>query len=108
MLTVNIENAAFISEALRQIRIYISQDDQLAKMVPFVIQEKGHREKSRFEKLLCYEIDLQAIAVLKEHHNEWMIDPSLFEDHIKSSQWAAMTPWTRAISDHLETEQDKV
>ena len=97
-----------VSDALQQIRALMYKNNELAKMIPFVVKERGQKEKSRFENLLDYDLDQRTIELLNKHLDEWMAQPSIFENYIKSSQWALMNPWTRAASDHLETEQDDI
>ena len=97
-----------IIDALLQIRGLMLENDELVKLIPFVIKHKSQNEKARFEKLLCYELDDQTLDDLEQNHKDWMTDPSLFTNKIKSSEQAVSDPWTRAISEYLDTAHDNV
>jgi len=86
----------------------MSKNQALAKIIPFVIKDTSYNEHARSENLLGYVLDHQTLNFLDEYHDRWLTDQSFFENHIKSSQWASLNPWTRAASDHLETEQDLI
>lgn len=105
LMTVT-QNATILSDALCQIRAMMSKNQALAKMIPFVIKDRSYNEIARSENLLGYVLDHQTINFLDKYHESWLADPSFFENHIESSQWASLNPWTRAAADHLETEQD--
>ena len=102
------QDAATITDALKQIRESLSNSKPLAKKIPLVVKEKSQNEKARSENLLHYVPDMKTIDVLEQYHDIWLQDPALFEDHITSSQWAAMDPWRRITSATLEAKQDIV
>jgi hypothetical protein len=80
----------------------------LANKIPLIVKEKSQNDKARFENLLHYVIDRKTIDLLEQYHDAWLKTPALFDDYVTSSQWAAMNPWTRIASTHLETKQDIV
>lgn len=97
-----------ISNALRQIRATMSQNKALAKKIPLVIKDRSQNERARFKTLLSYELHAQTMEFLDENHKDWLADPALFENHIKTSEWASLNPWTRAAGHYPETKQDHI
>ena len=108
LLTDMMQDAATTFDALWQIREVMSVNKPLAKTVNLVVKDKSQNEKDRFENLLYYVLDFQTLKYLEGHLKEWLADPSLFDNTIKSSYWAFFRPETRAISELLNTEQDNV
>ena len=102
------QDVATTSDALRQIRNVMSMNKPLANKVNLVIKDKNQNDQARFENLLCYVLDGQTLEYLDRHYDKWMADQSLFDNTIKSSYQAVLKPWTRAISEYLDTELDHV
>ena len=103
-----VQDAATITDALQQIREMLSNNKPLANKIPLVVKEKSQNDKARYENLLHYVPDVKTINLLEQYHDIWLKSPALFDEHITSSQWAAMDPWTRIASTNLETKQDLV
>lgn len=75
--------------------------------MPVIIKDKNQNDLARFNNLLGYVLDRPTLDYIENHYMEWMIDPSLFDNKLKSSQ-LAFIHGTRAVSAYLDTEQDNV
>lgn len=102
------QNAAMISDALRQIRSILSNDPALAKIVPLIIKNRNQNDQARFENLLHYCLDFPTLKYLEQHEEGWLADPCAFDCKLKSSQQAFLSQGTRAVSRYLDTEQDNI
>ena len=97
-----LQDAATITEVLRQICELLAKNKELASKVPNVITEK--KDQARIKTLLKYRPDIETIDLLEQFHETWLKTPALFDEYVESPQWAAMDPWTRIFSMYLETE----
>lgn len=70
--------AAEIISKLKEYEQKLSDDPELAKLVPFRITSRGANEKARVAKALQSNLCDDTVVVLNENHQRWMQDPSVF------------------------------
>jgi hypothetical protein len=56
----------------------LSADRELAKLVPFRVVRRGANERARVQKALQSNICEDTVATLRDNHQRWMQDPSVF------------------------------
>jgi hypothetical protein len=57
----------------------LSNNLELAKMVPFRVKAKGANDKARLAKVLQHETMCKdTVEVLRDNHQQWLDDPSIF------------------------------
>ena len=70
--------AADVTAKLESIKQMLSDDPELAKLVPFRITSKGSNERNRVAKALQSNICEDTVATLRNNYQQWMQDPSAF------------------------------
>ena len=70
--------AADVTSKLEEIDQMLSDNPELAKLVPYRVTSKGANERARITKAVQSKICEDTSAVLDANHQRWMQDPSVF------------------------------
>jgi hypothetical protein len=103
-----LEFATQLTSVLGKIHQVLSNDEELAKMVKYRVQERGHNEKNRLARVLQFQgPDDDTIEVLRNNHQQWLQDPSMFWRRPSllpvdpsDAQARIIAPFLQTIRDH--------
>ena len=103
-----LEVAKQLTSVLAKIHQVLSNDEELAKLVKYRVQERGHNEKNRLARVLQFRgPDNDTIEVLHNNRQQWLQDPSMFWGRpslllVDSSDAQAriLAPFLQTIRDH--------
>ena len=101
-----VQCAADVTSKLQEIKQMLSNDPELAKLVPFRIQSKGSNEQSRMAKALQSNICDDTVAALRDNHQQWMQDPSAFWTGPLPGSVESTDPCVQIVARGLKTDSD--
>jgi hypothetical protein len=95
-----------MTSKLKEFEQKLSDDPELAKLVPFRITSKGANERARKAKALQSNICDDTAAVLHENHQRWMQDPSVFWTGPLPCSVDSPDPRVQIVARSLQTNPD--
>jgi len=103
--------AARLTAVLGEAQQLLSKDEQLSKLVQYRVKERGANEKARLQKVLQYQgPDPDTIAVLRDHHDQWLFDPAQFWVRplpvVANSMGHSIGPQENILICYLQTMRD--
>lgn len=85
----------------------LANDKELAKMVKYRVDERGHKEKNRLARVLQFRgPDKDTIDVLRNNHQQWLQDPSMFWRRPPLLLTDSSDPQAQIIGPYLQTSRD--
>ena len=100
--------AADVTSKLEEIDQMLSDNPELAKLVPYRVTSKGANERARMAKALQSNICDDTVAVLKDNHQRWMQDPSVFWTGPLPCSVDSLDPHVQIVARSLQTNLDNV
>jgi hypothetical protein len=100
--------AAEMISKLEEFEQKLSDDPELAKLVPFRITSKGANERARMAKALQSNICDDTVTALHDNHQRWMQDPSVFWTGPLPCSVDSPDPLVQIVARSLQTNPDNV
>jgi hypothetical protein len=98
--------AADMTSKLEEYEQMLSEDLELAKMVPFRVTSRDANKRARVTKALQSNICEDTVAVLDDNHQRWMQDPSAFWTGPLSSSVNSADPHVQIVARSHKTNPD--
>lgn len=98
--------AAEMASKLEEFEQKLSDDPELAKLVPYRITSKGANERARMAKALQSNICDDTVAALHDNHQRWMQDPSVFWTGPLPCSVDSPDPRVQIVARSLQTNLD--
>jgi hypothetical protein len=86
----------------------LSDNPDLAKLVPYRIKAKGALDRARVEKVLQSTVCNDTITLLRDNHQQWMQDPALFWKGPSPCPANSSDPQVQIVGRILQTSHDDV
>ena len=91
---------------LQEIDRMLSDDPELAKIVPYHITSRGAKEQARVAKALQSKICKDTVDVLHDNHERWMQDPTVFWTGPLPCSVDSPNPLVQIVAQGLQTNSD--
>ena len=99
--------ARMFTSQLTIIHRRLREDRNLAKLVPYVVQQRGERERNRVGKLSSYRgPDVETLSLLQDWGDSWYQNPFLFAYQPSMMASHANDPHERLVSRFLRLKHD--
>ncbi|KAB8356711.1 hypothetical protein FH972_024286 [Carpinus fangiana] len=73
------EEAHYMTLQLKRIQERLQDNHELARLVPFSVQQRGYRDRNKIVKILSYRgPDPETLHILQDYTQRWHEDPSSF------------------------------
>lgn len=95
-----------MTSKLKEIDKKLSDDPELAKLVPYRITPRGANERARVAKALQSKICQDTVDVLHDNHERWMQDPSVFWTGPLPCSVNSPDPLVQIVARSLQTNSD--
>jgi hypothetical protein len=99
--------AADVISELKKYKKMLSDDPDLAKLVPFRVIGKGANERARLAKVLQSNICEDTVAVLLDKNQQWMQEPSVFWTGPLPCSVDSPDPRVQIVARSLQTNSDQ-
>jgi len=98
--------AADMISKLEEYEQMLSDDPELAKLVPFRVTSKAANKQARVANALKSNICADTVAVLHDNHQRWMQDPSVFWTGPLPSSVNSLDPHVQIMAESHRTTPD--
>jgi hypothetical protein len=96
--------AAGITSDLARYWQVLTNDPELAKLVQFRVVKKGENERARVAKVLQSNVCEDTVSLLRDNHQRWMQDPSVFWKGPSPSATDSPDPQVQIVGRLLQTD----